>query len=435
MTVVEPFDQCALLRAPYVNHRMTTLGDCCSPRFFWQSVREDTTLRTDLRNLILVSASLIALAGSVPLASADVIHTGMLFVADYGKSVLDRYQYTYDQSLNSITSIGPYGIGGNTTNAFFLGGASMPIKEGLQGTSNDLITVIGAHGSTATTLERLSLNGTPLGAIPVDFSAYNGGSVGIGNVAITADGKYMYAPLETANTIVKIDLTNGAIVASYAFAGAHDVAIAANGDVYAADYSATTPKVIRLNSNLVYQQDLVTALPAGVTGSFIPTGISIAADGSIYIDNNTKTGSDSVFHYTFTSSSGTLTAHYDSPGSYIGNTSTYALDFIFGNNIGPDGNLYIAGLGGGGSGAFGVKNGYVDGIYELNTSNESVSQFIQGFTETGGSVGPSGLSAPKYLQFDTNFVDAPDPGVTPEPGTIALGLAALACFGALRRRR
>ena len=407
--------------------------DCCEPRSFCQSVREDTTLRIDLRNLILVSASLIAFPGSVPQARADVINTGMLYVADYGKSVLDRYQYTYDQTLNSITSIGPYGIGGNTTNAFFLGSSTMPIKEGIQGTSDDLITVIGSHGNTATTLERVSLSGVPLGAIPVDFSAYNGGNVGIGNVAITADGKYMYAPLETANSIVKIDLTDGAIVDSYAFTGAHDVAIAANGDVYAADYSSGTPKVIRLNSNLVYQQDLVTALPAGVTGTFDPTGISIAADGSIYIDNNTKTGSDSVFHYTFTSSGGTLTAHYDSPGSYIGNSSTYALDFTFGNNIGPDGNLYIADLGGGGSGSFSVKNGYVDGVDELNTTTDTVSQFIQGFTETGGSVGSSGLSAPKYLQFDTNFVDAPDAGLVPEPGTIALGLAALACF-ALRRR-
>ena len=396
-------------------------------------MREDTTLRTHLRDLILASTALVVFAGSVPLASADVIISGMLYVADYGKSVLDRYQYMYDQTLNTITSIGPYGIGGNTTNAFFLGGSSMPIKEGLQGTSDDLITVIGAHGSTATTLERVSLNGTPIGAIPVDFTAYNGGNVGIGNVAITADGRYMYAPLETANAIVKIDLTNGAIVASYAFTGAHDVAIAANGDVYAADYNAGSPKVIRLNSNLVYQQDLVTALPAGVTGAFSPTGISVAADGSIYVDNNTKTGSDSVFHYTFTSSAGTLTAHYDSPGSYIGNTSTYALDFTFGNNIGPDGNLYIAALGGGGAGSFGVKNGYVDGIYELNTSNESVSQFVQGFTETGGSAGPSGLSAPKYLQFDTNFVDAPDAGLVPEPGTTALSLAAIACFGALQR--
>ncbi len=418
--------------AARVNHWLTTLVDCCNSRAFCQSVREDTPLRIHLRNLILTSAALAALPGSVPLARADVIHTGMLYVADYGKSVLDRYQYTYDQTLNSITSIGPYGIGGNTTSAFFLGGSSMPIKEGLQGTSNDLITVIGAHGSTATTLERVALDGTLIGAIPVDFSAYNGGNVGIGNVAITADGRYMYAPLETGNAIVKIDLTNGAIVASYAFASAHDVAIAANGDVYAADYAAGSPKVIRLDSNLVYQQDLVTALPAGVTGSFSPTGISVAADGSIYVDNNTRTGSDSVLHYTFTGSAGTLTAHYDSPGSYVGNTSTYGLDFTFGNNIGPDGNLYIAALGGGGSGTFSVKNGYVDGIYQLNTSNESVSQFVQGFTETGGSVGPSGLSAPKYLQFDTNFVDAPDAGLVPEPGTSALGLAALACF-ALRR--
>ena len=90
-------------------------------------------MRTHLRNLILASTALVVFAGGVPLASADVINSGMLYVADYGKSVLDRYQYMYDQTLNTITSIGPYGIGGNTTNAFFLGGSSMPIKEGLSG--------------------------------------------------------------------------------------------------------------------------------------------------------------------------------------------------------------------------------------------------------------------------------------------------------------
>ena len=59
--------------------------------------------------------------------------------------------------------------------------------------------------------------------------------------------------METANAIVKIDLANGNIVASYSFPAAHDVAIAANGDVYAADYSADAAKIIRLDSNLVYQ--------------------------------------------------------------------------------------------------------------------------------------------------------------------------------------
>jgi hypothetical protein len=180
------------------------------------------------RSLLLVIILLAILPLSTRLARADLTTTGQLYVADYGKSVLDRYQYTFDETLGAITSVSPYGIGGNTTNAYFLGSTNSPIKEGLQGTSNDLIAVVGAHGSTQTTLERFTLDGSYIGTIPVDFSAYNGGNVGVGNVAITADGKYMYAPLETANAVVRIDLTNGNIVASYSFAAVHDVAIAAN---------------------------------------------------------------------------------------------------------------------------------------------------------------------------------------------------------------
>jgi hypothetical protein len=58
---------------------------------------------------------------------------------------------------------------------------------------------------------------------------------------------------------------------------------------------------------------------------------------------------------------------------------------------------------------------------------------MQGFTETTGPAAPNGLSAPKYLQFDTNFVPAPDAGLVPEPGTVTLALAAIAGLGLLKR--
>lgn len=389
-----------------------------------------------LRKTIFGIAALAFFPGVSPLAHADLLTTGLLYVADYGKSELDRYQYTFDQTTGAITGMTPDGIGGSTTNAYFLGGSSNPIKEGLQGTSDDLIVVVGAHGNTATTLERYSLDGTYIGTVPVDFSVYNNGNVGIGNVAITADGRYEYAPLETANEIVKIDLVTGAIVDSYAFTGAHDVAIAPNGDIYASDYASGSPKIIRLTSNLTFIQNLVTAAPNGVA-NWRPSGLSVAADGSLYVDDNTSGGGDdSVLHYTFTNNGGVLTANYDSTKSYIGSSTNNRLEFTFGNNIGPDGNLYIAALGGGGN-VFSTRSGYVDGVYEFNTSTDSVSQFITGYTEKSGPSGPSGLEAPKYLQFDTNFVKAPDAGLVPEPGTTALmfaGLGALGLFHRLRRK-
>jgi len=389
-------------------------------------------MRINFRHLILASSALALLSSSSGVAVANTVIVGQLYVADYGTSVLDRYQYTYDTGLNTITSITPNGIGGNTTNAYFLGGPSSPIKEGVQGTANDMIVVVGPHGSTQTTLQRFTIDGTYIGTIPVNFSAFNGGNIGIGNVAITADGRYEYAPLETANAIVKIDLANGNIVASYSFTGAHDVAIAPNGDVYAANYAASGAKVIRLDANLVYQQDLVTSAPGGVS-FFRPSGLTVAPDGSLYVqdNDNTASGNDSVFHFTFTGS-GTLTANYDATKSYIGSAVNNALQFTFGNNLGPDGNLYIASLGGGGAGSFNVQTGYIDGIYKLDTTNDTVSRFIAGYTEKVGPLGASGLSAPKYLQFDTNFVRAPDAGV-PEPGTIAMLLLGFSGLAVLKR--
>lgn len=381
-------------------------------------------------------AALVAASVAVP-ARADVLQTGYLFDTDYGTSLLDRYQYTYDKTTNRITAITPYGIGGNTSNAYFLGNSTTaPIKEGIQGTSNDLIIVGGAHGSASTTFSRYTLDGTFIGSIPVDFSSYNGGSVGIGNVVATPDGRYVYAPLEKANAIVKIDLTNGSIVASYAFTGAHDVALAANGTVYAANYASGSAQLIALDGNLNPLAVLASANPAGVSGSFRPTGISVAADGSLYVDDNTVGGSDSILHYTLSGSGAALAATFDSSHSYIGSATNNALEFTFGNNIGPDGEVYVAALGGGGAGGFSTRSGYVDGLYAFDPTAGTVTQAVQGYTEPGGPGSPSGLSAPKYLQFEPNFISSPDAGVpVPEPGTFALLLTGIGALGLLARRR
>ena len=388
------------------------------------------------RKLSLITLGLgLSIVSFASVTHADVINTGFLYVSDYGLSELDRYQYTYDQTTNTITGVTPDGIGNNTSNAYFLGGGSAPVKEGVHGTANDLIIVGGSHGSATTNITRYTLDGTLIGTIPVNFSAYNGGNVGIGNVLVTPDGKYMYAPLESGNAIVKIDLTNGAIVASYAFSGAHDVAIAANGDVYAANYANGSAKIIRLDSNLNFIQNLVTSANDGISGSFRPSGLSIAADGSLYVDNNKQGGPDSVLHYNL-SGTGTLTATLVPATSYIGSSTNNALEFTFGNNIGPDGKLYIAALGGGGTGGFSVTSGYKDGIYAFNPTTDLVTQFILGFTEKTGPASSNGLSAPKYLQFDTNFVTAPDAGYTPapEPGTVTMVAAGIILLARSKRR-
>ncbi len=253
---------------------------------------------------------------------------------------------------------------------------------------------------------------------------------------VTSDGKYLYAPLETAGAVIKIDLATGNVVASVQFAGAHDVAIDATGNVYAANYSNGSASVILLDSNLNKLQTVITLASSGAGSSFRPSGLSIALDGSLYVQNNLKDGPDSVLHYTISGSAGTETATLDTSKSYIGSTTNNLLEFTFGNNIGPDGNVYIAALGGGGAGnPFGSPTGYVNGIYEFDPTTQTVSLSIAGYTNKTGPVGTSGLSAPKYLQFDTNFVTVNDAGysATPEPATFAMVGIGLALLGRWRR--
>ena len=385
----------------------------------------------------------VALAGAAGVvlatpARADVIKTGYLFASDYGQSQLDRFLYTYDQTTNKVTGITPFGIGGNTGNAYFLGGGQSPIKEGLQGTGNDLIVVGGSHGSAVTTFSRFTLDGGFIGQIPVNFASYNNGNVGIGNVVATPDGHYVYAPLETAGALVKIDLTNGAIVASIPFDKAHDIALGADGTVYAANYSSASASLIALNANLDASSKVVlaSANPPGVSGAFRPSGLSVAADGSLYVNDNTQGGNDSILHYTLSGSGGTLAATYDPSRSYVGSAANSAMEFLFGNNIGPDGKVYAAALGGGGNGSFGTRSPYVDGIYAFDPATGQASLAVAGTTERAGTPSGTGLSAPKYLQFDVNFITANDAGVpVPEPASLAVVASGLALASLMRHRR
>jgi hypothetical protein len=402
-----------------------------------------------MRNQSIVRCAItIAMVLAAVMARADNNVTGYLYVSDYGNSNLDRYQYTFDTTTNKITAIAVDGYNNSTTSAVLISGN---IKEGVEGTANDLIIVGGTRGAT-TSITRYYLDGQFLGTIPVNFSAYNGGNPGIGNVVVTPDGKYMYAPLEAASAIVKISLATGAIVSSIPFASAHDIAIASYNTttgaavLYASNYSATSPSVVVIadngtntSSSLTQTQTLISnaTLTSSVHGLSAqrPTGLTVASDGSLYVNmnNSSQSGPDGVEHYTITGiGTSTLTANYDALGSLISNTS---LHFTFGNNLGPDGNLYIAALGGG-NGSFqtgkGQGNvGYTDGVYEFNTSTNTITNsitglsnvpFIAGMTE-GTNSGIAGFSAPKYLQFSTNFAPVGDVGV-PEPGSVAMVFAA-----------
>lgn len=256
----------------------------------------------------------------------------------------------------------------------------------------------------------------------------------IGNVVITHDGKYLYAPEEGGNVIDKIDLATGKIVASTAFTGAHDLAIAADGTIYAAAYNhndASSQGVWALPPDLSSKTQLIAYNDNGLTA---PSGMSIAADGSLYVQQNRGSGPDGVYHYHITGSGVSAVATFDSGSSL---TSSSSLHFTFGNNIGPDGNLYIAVLGGA-SGRAG-NAGYTNGVYKFDTTTRAVSRVIDGGVDSGVPGGPSGLQSPKYLQFGFNFVPSDDPGAppVPEPSGIMMGAGFLSVMGGglLRMRR
>src|SRR5579871_1544851 len=227
------------------------------------------------------------------------LSTGYLYVSDYGSQKLDRYTYQYNAITHAISNFAPYGINGNLSNAVFI---SSQIKEGLQGTANDII-VVNTGGNSLT---RYSLSGTTIGTINVTNA--NGSAhtfSAIGNVVISPNGKYPYTPEESGNVIDKVDLLTGRIVANVAFTGAHDLAISKDGGtIYAAAYNnanSSSQGIYAFDSNLGHKTQLIAFNDHGLTN---PSGISVAGDGSLYIQQNvhnngagTAGGPDGVYHY------------------------------------------------------------------------------------------------------------------------------------------
>jgi hypothetical protein len=214
------------------------------------------------------------------------------------------------------------------------------------------------------------------------------------------------------------------------FAGAHDLLIKPNGDILAAAYSGSNSDssgIWQFDSGLGSKTQIIAD---GTNGLARPTGLSLSATGTLYVQANVQGGANTVFQYSIDPTSGDAT--------YVTKTTSSDLNFDFGSDLGPDGNLYIAALGGGESHqTFSASDGYTNGVYEFNTTTTAVSLAVPGWVV--GTGGPSdGFESPKYLQFSTSFVDAPDAGApTPEPGSIALlgGLSVGGMFFRARRKR
>ncbi len=370
----------------------------------------------------LAGLGLTILASS---AKAD-IQTGYLYVSDYGLQALDRFAYDYDTTSHIISHWRPYGLNGSTTNAQFI---NANVKEGLQGTASDIIVVATGGNSLA----RYGLDGHLIGTINITLNGASHTLSSVGNVQITPDGKYMYAPESGSGYIDKIDLKNGKIIARAQFAGAHDVLILPNGNIIAAAYTganAGSSGLWEFDSDLTSGSK--TQLVAdGSNHLSRPTGMSLSKDGTtLYVQDNIKNGSGSINQYTVNPISGALT--------YVKTVGPNSdLVFDFGSDIGPDGNLYMAVLGSGKTqGNFGSPTGFINGVYSMNTTTDAIALEVAGYNNTSG-LPTDGFYSPKYLQFGFNFISAPDAGYTPEPGSMAMS-AAMLCTAAgvfARRRR
>lgn len=379
------------------------------------------------RHRVTLAGLCVGLASLLMSAHADTV-TGYLYVSDYGAQQLDRFSYSFDTVSHAISNWQPAGQTSGSA-VFITDSGGGGVKEGLQGTANDIIVV--ATGGYS--LDRYRLDGTYYGTINITDS---GGSPhtlsSVGNVAITKDGRYMYAPESGAGVIDKIDMATGKIVANISFAGAHDVLILPDGSLLAGAWTGAdtgSQGIWHITSDLSSKTQVIAA---GDNGLGNPTGLSLSGN-NLYIQSITgpgPTSASTVFKYTLDPTTYAAT--------FAAKTTSSLLQFDFGTDIGPDGNLYISGLGGGQSHAdFGAPNGYTNGVYEFNTSNSTVSLTEGGYV-VGTGAASDGFYSPKYLQFGYNFISADDPGgPTPEPGSVALfgGLIASSAAVMLKRRR
>ena len=311
-----------------------------------------------------MSRAIISLT-CLSIASMTVAHAQYLYLGDYSSNHVVRFDaYTGAEA-------GP--------NPFI---ATAGLAEGIDCKGSKL--AVANYGSGTINLYNKS-DGS--------FSSTLVNDVFAGQISYNKDGSLIYAA-DVSSGIRAFDANTGAQVYSVNLSGAHDVAVGADGSIYAANIGNT---VFKYSSDL---STMTTFIAAGDHGLEKAVGPTFANDGSFYITNTTVHGGSSDF-----------INHYDANGNFINKLTDASLSGAYGTAIGPDGNLYVANL----SGACVVR---------FNTTNDS---FIGAFV----SAHAGGINNPKYIHFDSQNVQA-----VPEPGSMAL-LAGLGIAGAgftMRRR-
>ncbi len=403
-------------------------------KLLYHFMNYDVTHTKQARALLVAGITAFAVASTISVASAQTT-TDEIYISHYqGNTNNSTLRYDYSQTgATAPTFTENEGTPGNTTP--YLSGSGAAISEGTAASINQIFGVGGANNNVVYVYDKA----TKL------FRGSITGFGGVGNIAISNNGKYLYVADEVNSSLDAIDLSAigsskstvsitdpGVLAGSDNTQKWHDLLVDSTGNVFAAGYTAVNKNIFKFTTPTLTtksQFNTTTTFTDGITGMAIN-------NGSLYAVNN---------HGSQNATNGSILKYNALTGVQDGTFSVTSpsLNFGFGIQNGPDGNLYVASL-----------NGYTTNSAVTDTSNISrvtvsggksygqavgtVTPVIQntGATKPLGSA--NGLVDPKYFVFGTaNEVNVITTfGTTvPEPGTLGLiGFAALSLV-AVRRRR
>jgi hypothetical protein len=239
------------------------------------------------------------------------------------------------------------------------------------------------------------------------------GLLPIGAISLSKDGSTLYVAAQSfsfpaTSGIYSFDTASGAQKNFVKTDAAHDVRVAPNGDVYAADPFNPNGQfplpsgtgVQKFSANLTTSSIFI---PSSAISN--PSGMTFDQAGDLWVSNFTGIANTTgVFEY-------------DPSGTFMRQVTSPLFSGPVGLDTGPDGNIYVAD----------IRNNDILMI-DLNActpansaipSNCSVNQFI-----SSPDAGPQ----PKYLEFTENCC------VVPEPGSLTLLGFGIAVFHLFRFR-
>jgi len=383
----------------------------------------------------------LALCAVLALPASPVLATTTnLYVADYGTGNLLQYTATLQTVGGHPQEVLTQVLPTQTINP----PAGGSITEGINGTANTVLTIV-KTSSGSYEIARYNNAGTFLNYVGGGATTFSG----VGSFIVSNDASTMYVADQSGNKLYEVNLATGLVVHSVGLNQVHDVAILPNGNVIAEDLNSGSgfSGIVEYNADLTGGH---TFIPQGTSSSTDTVGSAgnlqghnqygFAVDnivGSPYYGDFFTTSDDrSGGPGNSTGESGTLYAFTQS-GNFVASwTPTQGSNLnvgTFGISFGPDGNIYFANLGG-----VVLSDNAGNQVGEFNVATGTFSTYING-RQSGLINAVTGLSAPKYLNWQTDFSPANDPGA-PEPSgavtsAFGVGMLGLMLLGSIRRSR